>query len=139
MRTTADRIRHALSFEVIALCVATPVGAWLFHQPMHDMGVVTVVSATIAMAFNYLYNWGFDHAMLRFRGTVHKTVVIRIFHAVLLELGLLAVLTPFIAVYLGVSFWTALMMDISLGLFYLTYAFVFNWLYDTIFPIPESQ
>ena len=139
MRTTADRIRHALSFEVIALCVATPVGAWLFHQPMHSMGVVTVVSATIAMVFNYLYNWGFDHAMLRFRGTVHKTVVIRILHAVLLELGLLALLTPFIAVYLGVSFWTALMMDISLGLFYLSYAFVFNWLYDTIFPIPESQ
>ncbi|WP_292312056.1 chlorhexidine efflux transporter, partial [Marivivens sp.] len=60
MRTTADRIRHALSFEVIALCVATPVGAWLFDQPMHSMGVVTVVSATIAMVFNYLYNWGFD-------------------------------------------------------------------------------
>ena len=139
MRTTADRIRHALSFEVIALCVATPVGAWLFHQPMHSMGVVTVVSATIAMVFNYLYNWGFDHAMLRFRGTVHKTVPICIFHAVLLELGLLAVLTPFIAIYLGVSFWTALMMDISLGLFYLSYAFVFNWLYDTIFPIPESR
>ena len=139
MRTTADRIRHALSFEVIALCVATPVGAWLFDQPMHSMGVVTVVSATIAMVFNYLYNWGFDHVMLRLRGTVHKTVPIRIFHAVLLELGLLAVLTPFIAIYLGVSFWTALMMDISLGLFYLSYAFVFNWLYDTIFPIPESQ
>jgi uncharacterized membrane protein len=103
------------------------------------MGVVTVVSATIAMVFNYLYNWGFDHAMLRFRGTVHKTVVIRILHAILLELGLLALLTPFIAFYLGVSFWTALMMDISLGLFYLSYAFVFNWLYDTIFPIPESQ
>ncbi len=139
MRTTADRIRHALSFEVIALCVATPVGAWLFDQPMHSMGVVTVVSATIAMVFNYLYNWGFDHAMLRFRGTVHKTVVIRILHAILLELGLLALLTPFIAIYLGVSFWTALMMDISLGLFYLSYAFVFNLLYDTIFPIPESQ
>ena len=139
MRTTADRIRHALSFEVISLCVATPVGAWLFDQPMHSMGVVTVVSATIAMVFNYLYNWGFDHAMLRFRETVHKTVPIRIFHAVLLELGLLAVLTPFIAIYLGVSFWTALMMDISLGLFYLSYAFVFNWLYDTIFPVPESQ
>lgn len=138
MRKTADRIRHAVSFEAIALLIATPVGAWLFAQPMEDMGVITVGSATIAMVFNYVYNWLFDHAMARWRGTVLKTLPIRIFHAILFEIGLLFVLTPFIAIYLGVSLWTALVMDLSLAGFYLAYAFSFNWLYDLAFPIPAA-
>lgn len=28
-------------------------------------------------------------------------------------------------------------MDVSFALFYLVYAFVFNWAYDWIFPIPH--
>ncbi|WP_352232117.1 PACE efflux transporter [Marivivens sp. LCG002] len=138
MRNTTDRIRHAISFEIIAIMIATPVSALLFKQNMTDMGVITVGSATIAMVFNYAYNWVFDHAMLRFRGTVRKTIPIRIFHAILFELGLLFVLTPFIAFYLGVGLWTALMMDLALTVFYLVYAFSFNWIYDAVFPVSDA-
>ncbi len=137
MRKTADRIRHAVSFELIALLIATPAGALIFDQDMEDMGVITVGSATIAMVFNYLYNWLFDIAMVRFRGTVQKTVTIRVFHAIFFEAGLLFVLTPFIAFYLEVSLWNALVMDIALAGFYLVYAFCFNWLYDLVFPVPD--
>ncbi len=137
MRKTADRIRHAVSFEAIALLIATPAGALIFDQDMEDMGVITVGSATIAMVFNYLYNWLFDVAMVRFRGTAQKTVTIRVFHAIFFEAGLLFVLTPFIAFYLEVSLWNALVMDIALAGFYLVYAFCFNWLYDLVFPVPE--
>jgi uncharacterized membrane protein len=28
-------------------------------------------------------------------------------------------------------------MDISFALFYVVYAFVFNWSYDRVFPLPE--
>lgn len=48
MRRTADRIRHAISFELIALAIITPLGAMVFDTPIREMGVVTVVSATIA-------------------------------------------------------------------------------------------
>lgn len=136
MRNTADRIRHAISFEIIALIFVTPLGAWGFEQPIHEIGVVAVVSATIAMAWNYVYNIGFDHAMLRQRGDTRKTLSIRLIHAVLFELGLLTVLAPFIAWYLGVSLLTALVIDVSFSAFYLVYAFVFNWAYDVIFPVP---
>ncbi len=30
-------------------------------------------------------------------------------------------------------------MDVSFALFYVVYAFVFNWAYDAIFPLPEWQ
>ncbi|HAC47653.1 MAG TPA: hypothetical protein DCE85_00010, partial [Sulfitobacter sp.] len=122
MRSTADRIRHAISFEVLALLIVTPMGAWLFDKPLHEIGVVTIVSASIATGWNYLYNLGFDHALRRLRGTVRKTVPIRVLHAVTFEIGLLFVLMPFIAWYLSISLMEAFLIDVSFALFYLIYA-----------------
>ena len=135
MRTVKDRIRHAILFELIGIMLVIPLGTWLFDKPMSDIGVVAVVGATIATCWNYVYNLGFDHAMLRLLGGVRKTVPIRVFHAMLFETGLLIVLLPFIAWYLGVSLTHAFQMDISFSIFYVIYAFVFNWAYDVIFPV----
>lgn len=137
MRSTADRIRHALSFEIIALLIVTPASAWLFDKPIGHIGVVAVVSASIATGWNYVYNLGFDHALRRLRGTVKKTVPIRVLHALSFEIGLLFVLLPFIAWYLEISLREAFLIDVSLAVFYLMYAFVFNWIYDVLFPVSE--
>lgn len=139
MRTTSDRIRHAISFEVIGLILITPLGALAFNKPVEDIGVVALVSATIATGWNYLYNLIFDHALLRLRGSVLKTVPIRVIHAILFEAGLLLILLPFIAWYLGVGLLEAFLMDVSFAAFYLVYAFGFNWVYDLIFPVPEGR
>ena len=139
MRTTSDRIRHAISFEVVGLLLITPLGALAFDKPIEDIGVVAFVSATIATGWNYLYNLLFDHALLRLRGSVLKTLPVRAVHAVLFEAGLLLVLLPFIAWYLGVTLVEAFLMDVSFAIFYLGYAFVFNWVYDVIFPVPDSR
>ena len=56
-----------------------------------------------------------------------------------LEIGLLFVLLPFIAWYLGISLTEAFLIDVSLAVFYLVYAFVFNWVYDVVFPVPEGK
>ena len=136
MRTAADRIRHAISFELIGLALIIPLGSWAFSVPVTDIGIVGVVSATLATAWNYLYNLGFDHLLRRYAGTTLKTVPMRIIHAILFEAGLLMVLMPFIAWYLGISLWQAFVMDVAFALFYLVYAFVYNWSYDKVFPIP---
>lgn len=137
MRTTPDRIRHAVSFELIGILLATPLAAFAFHLPGGDSAVIVVASATVAMVWNYLYNLGFDHAMTAWCGTTVKTTPIRIGHAVLFELGLLTIMLPLVAWYLGISLWQALIMDVALALFYMVYAFVFNWAYDRVFPLPE--
>ncbi len=139
MRTTRDRIRHAISFEIIGLAIVTPLGAWVFGMPMHDIGVIGLISATIATIWNYIYNLGFDHVMQRVRGSTLKTTPIRVAHAVLFEGGLLFILLPPIAWYLDISLWQAFVMDVSFALFYMGYAFVFNWAYDRLFPLPEWQ
>lgn len=139
MRTTKDRIRHAISFEVIALLIVAPAGAWAFDKPLLDIGVVGVVSATTATLWNYIYNLLFDHAMLRLAGHVRKTLALRVLHTVLFEGGLLVALLPFIAWYLEIGLLEAFFLDVSFTLFYLVYTFVFNWLYDLVFPVPNPE
>jgi len=139
MRTTRDRIRHAVSFEVIGLATVTPIGALAFGLPVDHMGVVGAGSATIATAWNYVYNLGFDRAMRKVRGTTLKTPAIRVLHTALFEAGILALLMPFVSWYLGIGLGKALLMNVSFALFYMAYALAFNWAYDRVFPLPEWQ
>jgi uncharacterized membrane protein len=137
MRSIRDRIRHALSFEIIGLIIVTPLGAWAFHFPLGDIGLVALVSATIATLWNFAYNYLFDLVLQNKAGTTEKSGLVRVYHAVLFEVGLLVLLMPFIAWYLGISLWQAFLMDLSFALFYMGYAYVFNWAYDRLFPLPE--
>jgi uncharacterized membrane protein len=135
MRTFADRVRHALLFEAVALAIFIPGSAVLFDQPVQDMGVIGIFSATIATLWNFVFNVGFDRAMLRLRGSVEKTMAIRVTHTFLFEAGLVAMLIPLIAWYLGIGLWAALLMDIAIVTFYLVYGFLFNLAYDRLFPV----
>ena len=137
MRSAFDRLRHAISFEIIALILVIPAGAILFDVPLHDFGVVGIVSATLATLWNLGYNVLFDLALQRLTGTTLKSRIVRVLHALAFEAGLLMVLLPFIAWYLGISLWDAFVLDIALAAFYLVYSYVFNLIYDTLFPLPE--
>lgn len=139
MRSIADRVRHALAFEIIGLVIFIPLFSWLLQKNVSEMGVLGVVSAFTATSWNFIYNWGFDLAMLRWAGTLHKTVAMRVLHSVLFEAGLIVLLIPFIAWYLDISLWAALLMDIAIVVFYLVYAFFFNIAYDRVFPIPAAN
>jgi uncharacterized membrane protein len=135
MRTARDRIRHAVLFEAAALAIVAPLGGLVFGVDMLHFGMVAVVSTTLAMGWNYVFNLGFDHALLWSGRSLHKTVLLRVLHALLFEGGLLLLLVPFIAWYLQVPLWEALVMDLTLAGFYLVYAFAFNWAYDAVFPL----
>ena len=88
----------------------------------------------MATVWNYLYNLGFDHVLRRTTGTLHKTLPIRVVHALLFEATLLLLLLPLFAWWLGITLLEALLMDISFAAFYALYAFVFTWAYDAVFP-----
>ncbi|WP_442873793.1 chlorhexidine efflux transporter [Aurantimonas sp. C2-6-R+9] len=53
--------------------IVTPLGAWAFHLPTSQIGVVALIGATIATLWNYAYNLGFDHMMWRFYGRTSKS------------------------------------------------------------------
>ncbi|WP_198333934.1 PACE efflux transporter [Psychrobacter namhaensis] len=139
MRTTKDRIRHALGFEIIGLLIFAPLASLVFGFELHLMGMMALVGSIVATIWNYFYNILFDRGMLKLCGTLQKTVLIRVLHAILFEGGLLLLFLPVIAWYLNISLWEAFKMDIAMATFYLVYAFVYNWVYDQIFAIPKHS
>ena len=136
MRSFPDRVRHTMMFEIIGLALVIPGGAMLFNLPATHMGVIGVGSATVATLWNFVYNLGFDHAMLRFAGHTRKSLVLRVLHALLFEGGLLVLLLPPMAWYLGMGLWQTFVMDLAIVVFYVVYAFLFNLAYDRVFPVP---
>lgn len=139
MRTTLDRIRHAIVFELVGLVLMIGGGSILTGFDAHSLGVIGVVSSLVATAWNYVYNLGFDRAMLRLRGSVLKTHPLRALHALLFEGGLLVLLLPFVAWMLGVSLWQAFLFDLAIAVFYIVYGYAYNWVYDRVFPMPEAR
>ena len=137
VRTTLDRIRQALAFEILGILIVTPLFSWLFDHGMAEIGVLAIISGTLATLWNYLFNLGFDHALLRWRGTARKTLPLRIAHAALFELSFMALLLPVVAWWLGISLLAALLLDLSFAVFYLGYTFVFTLGYDRLYP-PEA-
>jgi len=135
MRTFRDRVRHALMFEAVALAIFIPGSAVVFDQPLNHMGVIGIASATIATLWNFVFNMAFDRVMLYVRGSVQKTMAIRVAHTFLFEAGLVVMLIPMIAWYLRIGLWAALLMDLAIVTFYLLYGFLFNIVYDLLFPI----
>ncbi|BES72590.1 PACE efflux transporter [Marinobacter nanhaiticus D15-8W] len=134
MRTRRDRIRQAVSFELIGLILVIPLASLAFHLPVEDTSVLGVIGASMATGWNYLYNLLFDHGLKRWRGTTRKTWGLRVVHAFCFELGLMLAFLPVVAWWLGVGFVEALVMDVAFVVFYLVYAFVFTWVYDSVFP-----
>ena len=138
MRTTLDRVRQAVSFELIGLLLATPLASLAFGFHAAEIGPLAVAGATTATAWNYFYNLGFDHILRRVYGRTEKTVPIRIVHAVCFEATLLLLLLPLFAWWLQITLIEALIMDLSFAGFYMVYAFAFTWAYDSLFP-PEPR
>ena len=138
-RSFSDRVRHALSFEIIGLAIFTPLATLAFDKPALDMGMIGLISATVATLWNFVFNMGFDRAMIRRTGSAAKSVPVRILHTLMFEGGLIVLLIPMIAWYLGITLWQALVMDIAIVAFYLVYTFFFNVAYDRVYPLPEAQ
>jgi uncharacterized membrane protein len=128
MRTTTERVLHAVIFEVAAnALVFIILISWASAAPAQS-ALLTVVSSTLAMGWNYLFNLIFDNVQLR--TGFKKDWRIRCLHAVLFEAGLLLVLIPFASWWLNITLLAALKLECGLVLFFLVYAYFFNLIWD---------
>ena len=128
MRTTKERVLHAVVFEVAAnVLVFIILMIWASAAPAQS-ALLTIVSSTLAMGWNYLFNLMFDSIQLR--TGFKKDWRMRCLHAVLFEAGLLVVLIPFAAWWLNITLLAALKLECGLVLFFLVYAYLFNLIWD---------
>ncbi|SHJ55792.1 Uncharacterized membrane protein [Shimia gijangensis] len=139
MRTVRDRIRHTLMFEAIALFFVATVGAWVTGHSMAALGTLGVLFSLLAMAWNFVFNWLFDLWDRKYRGMAPRGAGIRVVHAVLFEAFLIIVGIFVTAWWLSISYLDALLLDLGFSAFFLVYAYVFNWSYDIVFPVPRGD
>lgn len=130
------RVIYVALYELIAMGVVT-LAFMASGQGAAHAGGVAVGSSLIAVAWNLLFNAAFERWEARqpVRGRSPRR---RLAHAIGFEGGLALLLVPFIAWWLGVSLWQALVADFALLLFFLGYTFGFTWLFDRLFGLPAS-
>ena len=121
------------------MTIFTPLATLAVDKPAADMGMIGLISSTVATLWNFVFNVGFDRAMLRMTGSAVKSMPVRVLHTLMFEGGLLVLLVPMIAWYLAIPLMAALMMDLAIMLFYLVYTFFFNIAYDRVYPLPETR
>ena len=127
-KSVKERFFHALGFEVLAIAICAPLGAWLLGYSLAHIGLLTLMISLIAMLWNMVFNALFDRFQLRLGFA--RTPAVRIGHAMLFEVGLVLAVVPLAAWWLGIGLWEAFVLDIGIVLFFLPYTFVFNWTYD---------
>jgi len=132
LRSPAERLLHATTFELIALVICSPTLAWIMDTPLAQMSALTLAISLIAMAWNMGFNAAFDR--LQQRWGFRRNLTARVAHAVIFELGLIVAVVPLAAWWLGISLWQALLLDIGVLLFFLPYAIAFNWAWDVLRP-----
>lgn len=137
MRTSADRVRHTVLFEIIGLAICAPLASLILDKGIAQVGSLSIVLSLTAMGVNYVYNLVFDVALVRLGRPVNvRPPWLRAIHAILFETSLIILTVPMIAWWLDMTLLTAFITDIGFTLFFLVYAFLYNWAYDTIFPMP---
>lgn len=127
-KSVKERFFHSLAFEVLAIAICAPLGAWLLGYSLAHIGLLTLMISLVAMSWNMVFNTLFDRAQQRLG--FKRTLMARGVHALMFEVGLLLAVVPLAAWWLGIGLWEAFVLDIGIALFFLPYTFIFNWVYD---------
>ncbi|MCL6408088.1 multidrug/biocide efflux PACE transporter [Dickeya dadantii] len=129
-KTFRERMVHAIGFEVMALLICAPIGAWVLGRSILQVGALSIMLSSVAMIWNVVYNSLFDRLWPVSR--VRRGLWVRMGHALGFEGGFILIGLPLAAWMLNITLWQALMVEIGFFLFFLPYTMAYNWLYDLL-------
>ena len=137
MQGMQRKITQAVSYEALALVLVAPLMVWVFDSSLLHSGMLALLISLVAVTWNMLFNAMFE-AWEAHQRKPQRTVRRRVLHARGFELGLLLFTTPLLVYGLDIGWWQALISDLLLMLFYLVYAFCFQWGFDLLFDPPAA-
>ena len=139
MRSGLDRLRHTIMFEGVFLCLSVLILKDLLNQSAAHIGSFGIIMSLMAMIWNYVYNYTFDHALIFLNHPLYpRGFKLRFLHSVCFEVRFMLASVPFTMVWMRFSLTQALTMDIIFTMASLTYTLIFNYTYDVIFPVPTA-
>ncbi|ABZ77956.1 transmembrane pair domain protein [Shewanella halifaxensis HAW-EB4] len=123
-----ERVFHSVLFEILAVTFSI-IGLAIFTDfEVKSLSGMMIVVATIAMIWNFIFNWSFDRIVT---GDKEKRPLkMRVLHVTLFEVGLLFFTVPVMAYILKIGILEALIMDLGVTVFITIYAFMYNLIYD---------
>lgn len=131
------RVLQALLYEVGAISVVGPVLALTFDKAASSTFVLAVILSAIALAWNYLFNAGFEKWESR-QVAKGRSFFRRLVHGAGFEGGLTLILVPVMALWLNTTFLAALLANLGLLVFFFVYAIGYTWAFDKVFGLPQS-
>lgn len=117
-------------FEVGALVILVPLMSWGLHMDVFHFGSLALILSLCAMSCNMGYNHLFEWLEKRFHWT--RTFWVRVGHTLGFEVSFLAVALPITAWWLDMTIIQAFLLDLVFTIFFVLYAFFFNWIYDIV-------
>ncbi len=137
MSPITRRVLQAVLYEVIAIAVVGPALSFAFDEPPTSTFGLAVVLSTIALTWNYAFNWIFER--WESRQTVRgRSFVRRLAHGAGFEGGLVVILIPVVSLWLDISPAEAFVANLALLVFFFVYAIAFTWAFDRVFGLPAS-
>ncbi|ERL57072.1 PACE efflux transporter [Psychrobacter aquaticus] len=133
------RIVYVTVFEILAILFSTFILMLLSGSDAIQSLPMAIMISGAAVVWNFFYNSIFE--ALEKHWQIHKrTLVIRAFHALGFEGGLILICLPLYMLWYDVGLWTAFTMEAALLAFFLVYTFVFTLVFDKIFPLlPQAH
>lgn len=131
------RLVYVGLYEFFAIILSAMLLKLMSHAGAATALGLAVAASLASVAWNLIFNSLFERweAGRRQQG---RSLAVRLLHAVGFEGGLVVLLVPLLAWWLGIGLLEALLMDIGLLLFFLMYTFVFTWLFDRAFGLPGA-
>jgi uncharacterized membrane protein len=137
MSPTTRRILQAVLYEVIAIAVVGPALSLAFDKSQTSTFGLAVVLSTIALTWNYAFNWMFERWESR-QSVRGRSFLRRLAHGAGFEGGLVFMLVPVMSLWLEISPMAAFVANLGLLVFFFVYAIVFTWAFDRVFGLPAS-
>ena len=137
MSPITRRVFQAVLYEAFAIAVVGPALSFAFDEPQTSTFGLAVVLSTIALSWNYAFNWIFERWESRqiVRG---RSFGRRLAHGAGFEGGLVVILIPVMSLWLNISPAAAFVANLALLVFFFVYAIAFTWAFDRVFGLPAS-
>ncbi|AIT09900.1 LysR family transcriptional regulator [Candidatus Francisella endociliophora] len=128
------RLAHTIGFEFFGIVIFTPFAMFVLHKDMFHIASLAIIVSVLAMLWNLIYNYIFDIVERKMgRCRTKRGFLPRALHALFFEAGLLIVTIPLVAYMLDMGLIQAFIVDLGFVVFYLIYAFVYNYIFDKIY------
>lgn len=125
------RLINVFIFEAVAIFIITPLFSFIFNKPLASIGFIAILTSIIAMLINYIFNLFFDKRSCNWYSYAHPKYKLLV-RTILFQVVILSFFIPFVMFILDFSFYQSVIYNTSGSLFFMTYFYVYNFIFEKI-------